>query len=50
IGSWAVSSGWQPCSQQGPFKNADGKYISPFHDIPLFAGSKEVYIFALSTL
>ncbi|XP_030094986.1 inorganic pyrophosphatase 2, mitochondrial isoform X1 [Serinus canaria] len=23
------------------FKNADGKYISPFHDIPLFAGSKE---------
>uniref|UniRef100_A0A8C5UBC1 Uncharacterized protein n=1 Tax=Malurus cyaneus samueli TaxID=2593467 RepID=A0A8C5UBC1_9PASS len=21
--------------------NADGKYISPFHDIPLFAGSKE---------
>uniref|UniRef100_A0A8C9G351 Uncharacterized protein n=1 Tax=Pavo cristatus TaxID=9049 RepID=A0A8C9G351_PAVCR len=22
-----------------------GKYISPFHDIPLFAGSKEVYIF-----
>ncbi|KAJ7396940.1 pyrophosphatase (inorganic) 2 [Pitangus sulphuratus] len=24
------------------FKNADGKYISPFHDIPLFATSKEV--------
>ncbi|KAF4794874.1 Inorganic pyrophosphatase 2, mitochondrial [Turdus rufiventris] len=23
------------------FKNADGKYISPFHDIPLFAGPKE---------
>ncbi|XP_074983659.1 inorganic pyrophosphatase 2, mitochondrial isoform X5 [Caretta caretta] len=23
------------------FKNAEGKYISPFHDIPLFAGSKE---------
>uniref|UniRef100_A0A8C6ITV4 inorganic diphosphatase n=2 Tax=Melopsittacus undulatus TaxID=13146 RepID=A0A8C6ITV4_MELUD len=23
------------------FKDADGKYISPFHDIPLFAGSKE---------
>ncbi|KGL93692.1 hypothetical protein N301_12579, partial [Charadrius vociferus] len=23
-------------------ENADGKYISPFHDIPLFAGSKEV--------
>ncbi|XP_040412550.1 inorganic pyrophosphatase 2, mitochondrial isoform X4 [Cygnus olor] len=23
------------------FKNADGKYISPFHDIPLFAGAKE---------
>ncbi|XP_067992960.1 inorganic pyrophosphatase 2, mitochondrial isoform X2 [Melanerpes formicivorus] len=23
------------------FKNADGKYISPFHDIPLFAASKE---------
>ncbi|RMC13975.1 hypothetical protein DUI87_09059 [Hirundo rustica rustica] len=23
------------------FKNADGKYISPFHDIPLFAGSNE---------
>ncbi|XP_051472815.1 inorganic pyrophosphatase 2, mitochondrial isoform X2 [Apus apus] len=22
-------------------ENADGKYISPFHDIPLFAGSKE---------
>ncbi|XP_067424285.1 inorganic pyrophosphatase 2, mitochondrial isoform X2 [Emydura macquarii macquarii] len=22
-------------------KNAEGKYISPFHDIPLFAGSKE---------
>ncbi|XP_074849589.1 inorganic pyrophosphatase 2, mitochondrial isoform X3 [Carettochelys insculpta] len=23
------------------FKNGEGKYISPFHDIPLFAGSKE---------
>ncbi|XP_032042083.1 inorganic pyrophosphatase 2, mitochondrial [Aythya fuligula] len=23
------------------FKNGDGKYISPFHDIPLFAGAKE---------
>ncbi|XP_025964639.2 inorganic pyrophosphatase 2, mitochondrial [Dromaius novaehollandiae] len=23
------------------FKNPEGKYISPFHDIPLFAGSKE---------
>ncbi|XP_038254756.1 inorganic pyrophosphatase 2, mitochondrial isoform X5 [Dermochelys coriacea] len=23
------------------FKNAEGKYISPFHDIPLFAGSEE---------
>uniref|UniRef100_A0A8C8RM49 inorganic diphosphatase n=1 Tax=Pelusios castaneus TaxID=367368 RepID=A0A8C8RM49_9SAUR len=23
------------------FKNAEGKYISPFHDIPLFADSKE---------
>ncbi|XP_051645660.1 inorganic pyrophosphatase 2, mitochondrial isoform X2 [Manacus candei] len=23
------------------FKNADGKYISPFHDIPLLAASKE---------
>uniref|UniRef100_A0A663MUY5 Uncharacterized protein n=1 Tax=Athene cunicularia TaxID=194338 RepID=A0A663MUY5_ATHCN len=23
------------------FKNADGKYISTFHDIPLSAGSKE---------
>uniref|UniRef100_A0A8D0ET33 inorganic diphosphatase n=1 Tax=Strix occidentalis caurina TaxID=311401 RepID=A0A8D0ET33_STROC len=29
------------------FKNADGKYISPFHDIPLFAGSKEVCIYVL---
>lgn len=27
-------------------ENADGKYISPFHDIPLFAGSKEVCIYA----
>ncbi|KAM9329047.1 inorganic pyrophosphatase 2, mitochondrial [Gastrophryne carolinensis] len=23
------------------FKNADGKFISPFHDIPLFAGDEE---------